>query len=210
MAFSYPLTISSTWVGFENFVLKQRQVTAMSQSPFTFKQQIIRHPGMAWAASLSIAQVNKELAMPWISFLGKLRGRYGTFLLTPPNGATARGVAGTAPGTPLVKGAGQIGDTLIFDGAGTSVTNYLRAGDYLQIGTGASSRLYMVMDDESSDGTGTITCQVWPDIVVAPADNAAIVVTSPKGAFRLASDEVAWSEDNTGKFKIAFDALGVV
>lgn len=210
MPISYPLVVGTSWVGYESITLKMMHVTSLTESPYTFKQQVVRHPGMVWGASLKLPPVNKDLALDWVAFLGKLRGRFGTFTLSPPNGLVPRGLAATSPGTPLVNGAAQVGDTLNIDGCGASKTNYLREGDFIQLGTGLTSRLYMVLDDTNTNGSGQASLTVWPDISPSPADNAAVVLTNPAGLFRLASDTVSWTETSDAKYTLSFDAKGVV
>jgi hypothetical protein len=113
----------------------------------------------------------------------------------------------TTPGTPLVKGASQTGGALLFDGAGTGVTNYLRAGDWLQLGTGATVQLHKVLADASSNGSGEVTVDIWPDLRTSPADNAPITVLAAKGLFALPPGQAAeWNIDEAQIYGIAFSA----
>ncbi len=63
---------------------------------------------------------------------------------------------GAATGTPLVKGASQTGNTLTTDGWTTGVTGILKAGDWIQLGTGSTSTLHKLQQAADSDGL-TIT-----------------------------------------------------
>ena len=67
----------------------------------------------------------------WLGFLLSLNGMAGSFLLGDPLGATASGNLG---GTPLVNGANQTGASLSIDGCSNNITNWLKAGDYIQLG----------------------------------------------------------------------------
>ena len=58
-----------TNIGYESIQLRARQNVAVSESPFTYKQQVIRHVGDRWEASISIPPVLREEAEPWIAFL---------------------------------------------------------------------------------------------------------------------------------------------
>jgi hypothetical protein len=136
-----------------------------------------------------------------------LRGQLGTFLLGDPTGATARGAA---TGTPLVNGASQTGGSLVIDGATNSVTGWLKAGDYIQLGTGSSSRLHKVLADANSSAGGAVTLDIWPHIRISPADNAAVTVSSAKGLFRLSSNEQAWSVNEAAIYGITFSAMEAV
>ena len=142
-----------------------------------------------------------------IAFLAKLNGREGTFLMGDPDGKTPRGAAAQAPGTPLVKGAGQSGTTLVIDGAPAGTSGYFRAGDYVSLGSGLTTRLYKVLEDADSDGSGTVTLTLWPSLRASPADNAPVVVSNTLGLWRLASDERAWEADAARLYGIGFTAL---
>jgi hypothetical protein len=183
--------------------LVANDVVGVSQSPFTAVQQVYRYSGQFWEADITLPPMKRADAEYWISFLLKLNGPYGTFLMGDPNGATARGVA---TGTPLVNGAGQTGNELVTDGWTTSTTGILKAGDYIQLGTGATSRLYKVLDDVNSDGSGNATLTVWPDLRSAPADNAAITVSNTKTTFRLNSAQTSWDINEATIYGLTFGA----
>jgi hypothetical protein len=202
MAISYPLALP-TVTGLAKIRLIANNVVGVSQSPFTAKQQVYKYTGQFWEADISLPPMKRADAEYWISFLLKLNGSYGTFLLGDPNGATARGAA---TGTPLVKGADQTGSELITDGWTTSTTGILKAGDYVQIGSSSSSRLHKVLDDVNSDSSGNATLTLWPDLREAPSDNAAIVVSSPKGLFRLNDNAQNWDVNEASIYGITFGA----
>src|SRR3954463_10292223 len=119
----------------------------------------------------------------WVAALRSLDGPVGTFYLGDTAWKTPRG---TATGTPLVNGASQTGEDLATDGWTASVTGILKAGDWIQLGTGSSARLYMVMVDANSNGSGQATLTIRPKLRSSPGDNSAIVTNSPVGVFRLA------------------------
>lgn len=202
MPISYPLSLPTT-AGIMRVRLVANDVVGVSQSPFTAVQQVYRYSGQFWEADITLPPMKRADAEYWISFLLKLNGPFGTFLMGDPNGATARGVA---TGTPLVNGAGQTGNELVTDGWTTSTTGILKAGDYIQLGTGATSRLYKVLDDVNSDGSGNATLTVWPDLRSAPADNAAITVSNTKTTFRLNSAQTSWDINEATIYGLTFGA----
>jgi hypothetical protein len=128
-------------------------------------------------------------------------------LLGDPNAATPRGSAATTAGTPVVNGASQTGDELAIDGLPVSATGYLKAGDYIQLGTGTSSQLYKVLDDVDSNASGEATLQIWPDLRSSPADGATVVVANAKGLFQLSTPTTDWAIDNAGFYSMAFGAV---
>ena len=385
MAITYPLS-TPTSIGIETIELRAVNAVATSQSPFTFKQQIVSHQGQMWQAAISIPSVRRDLAEDWNAFLLSLRGPIGTFLLGDPNSATPRGSAlsfkknlltfteqfdnaawskqratvttnaSTAPdgnttadklvettdtglhavfgfdipasdtltysisvyakaaernfvrlrlgdagfiddlvvdltdgsilnpapnalvdsvgngwfrisfsdspsdgqtaiswsvqvmedassvdytgdGTsgiyiwgaqleegsvateyqpianaygPFVNGASQTGDELNIDGASPDEDAYLKAGDYIQLGSGSSSTLHKVLADVSTNSAGEATIDIWPSIRTAPADNATVTIENCKGVFRLAQNVSSWSINNASTYGISFEAVEVI
>lgn len=197
MAISYPLSLPSTDIAQVRLVANS--MVGISQSPFTAVQQVYKYTGQYWEADISLPPMKRAVAEYWISFLLKLNGSYGTFLLGDPNGATPRGVA---TGTPLVNGANQTGSDLITDGWTTSTTGILKAGDYIQIG----NYLHKVLDDVNSDSSGNATLTLFPDLRTSPADNATITVNSAKGLFRLSSGQTSWDINEASIYGITFAA----
>lgn len=206
MAESYPLALP-THTGIAQIRLLARDVVGVSTSPFNFKQQVFRHQGQRWEADISLPPMSRADAETWAAFLLRLRGQYGTFLLGDPANATPRGSAATAPGTPLVNGGSQTGDELDIDGIPTSGSDYLKAGDYIQLGSGATSTLHKVLEDVTIDGSGGATLNLWPQVRTAPSDDAAITVSGAKGVFRLASNETMWDINNATIYGITFGAV---
>ena len=138
MAISYPLNTPTT-IGFESIELRAVNATITSQSPFSYKQQVISHTGQRWEASVSIPSVLRDLAEPWVAFLTALKGQTGTFLLGDPLGATPRGTVSSCTLT------GTAGD----ESVAVTMTGSLLAGDYIQLGSGTTARLHKVLVDQT-------------------------------------------------------------
>lgn len=209
MAITYPLS-TPTNIGIANIIFSADNATAISQSPFTFAQQVVKHQGERWRASISLPPMKRVDAENWIAFLLSLRGQYGTFLLGDPNGTAPIGSAATTAGTPVVFGANQTGQDLIIDGLPTSVTGYLLAGDYIQLGSSGTANLYKVLTQVNTNGSGVATLTLWPSITTAPADNAAITLTNTKSVFRLASNTASWEINNISSYGITFDCVEAI
>lgn len=205
MAETYPIAFP-THTGVATIQITATDAVALTSSPFSFTQQVVRHAGERWSATITIPNVKRPDAEYWNAFLLRLRGQFGTFLMGDPLGATPRGTAATNAGTPLVKGASQTGNELIIDGLPTSQSGYLLAGDYIQLGSGSSARLYKVLQDVNTNGSGEATLNLWPDLRTPPSDNAAVVVANAKGVFRLAQNDVAWVIDRIGLYSVTFAA----
>jgi len=200
MAISYPLNLP-THTGIRSINLRAVNQTAMSMSPFTYKQQIHNHSGQRWEAEITLPPMARADAEQWIAWLLSLNGRAGTFQLGDPLGATPRGALG---GSPLVNGAGQTGSSLTIDGCTPSVTGWLKAGDYIQLGSGATATLHKVLQDVDTNGSGQASIDIWPSMRTAPADNSVVVVNSAKGNFRLNSNEVDWSITEASTYGLVF------
>ena len=206
MPISYPRVLP-THTGIRQITLRAVNVTALSESVFTLRQQVFKHSGERWEAEVTLPQMARSDAEQWVAWLLSMRGREGTFLLGDPLGATPRGSAG---GTPRVNGASQTGDSISIDGCTASQTGWLKAGDYIQLGSGAGSSLHKVLQDVSSNGAGQATIDVWPSIRTAPADNSTVVVSASKGVFRLATSSTEWSINEIAHWGIVFPAVEAI
>ena len=191
MAIAYPLALPTS-IGIANITLSANNAVAISQSPFTFQQQIIQHPGQRWTASVSIPPVRRDLAEPWNAFLLALNGPVGTFLLGDPNAKNPRGTATSA----TITGTGGSASPTI------TMTGTLLAGDYIQIGSGATATLYKVLQDRS--GTGTI--EIWPALR-SSVTAATVTLTNTVGRFRLSGNQQSFSINEASIYGISFDCV---
>lgn len=181
MAISYPLTFP-TDLGVESFRVIPRVSAGRNESPFSFAEQIYDWGGQILGIEATMPKMNRETAEIFNAFLFSLNGRVGTFLMPIPGAGDALGVA---TGTPLVNGGSQTGNELDTDGWTPSQTNILKAGTWLSLGSGSSTRLYKNLVDVDSNGSGEATLTLWPNLRSSPADNAAIDITNPHGLFRM-------------------------
>lgn len=206
MAVSYPLAFP-THTGVRSVNLRAVQAQGMTQSIFTYKQQVVSHDGARWEAEISLPPMSRQNAEAWLGWLLSLRGQVGTFLMGDPAGATPMGEAG---GTPLVNGASQTGSSLVVDGATPSQSSWLRAGDYFQLGSAASSKLYKVTQDVVTDGGGSATLEIWPNLRSSPSDNDALTVTGAKGLFRSSRKDVEWSVNEAMQYGVTFPVIEAI
>lgn len=180
---------------------------AVLDAPHSLKQQVQRFGGQLWSAEIELPDMPRAVAAPWTAFLLAMGGRYGTVLVGDP---AAPAPLGAATGTPLVDGASQSGGTLATKGWSASVTGILKAGDYIQLGSGAATRLHQVIEDADSDSGGLANLTLWPDLRESPADGAAIVSQSPKGTFRLTSNDSGWTTDARGLYGVTLSLIEAV
>lgn len=191
MAISYPVS-TPTDIGIADIQLSATNAVAVSKSPFTFATQVHAYSGEMWSASVTIPTVRKDLAEPWVAFLLSLRGQYGTFLLGDPNRTSPQGTATSATIT------GSLGDRSVT----VAMTGTLKAGDYIQLGSGSSARLHKVLVDKSGSGT----LEIWPALR-DDYTTASATLTNAKGVFRLASNSTQWGIGSSSAYSIQFDAM---
>ena len=194
MAITYPLS-TPTSIGIESIELRAVNAVATSQSPFTFKQQIVSHQGQMWQAAVSIPTVHRDLAAPWKAMLVALKGQTGTFLLGDPDYATPQGTVSACTLT------GTVGS----ETATVVMTGSLLAGDYIQLGSGPSAKLHQVLVDQTGDGN----LEIWPKLR-SDYTSAVVVYNNAKGVFRLASNTSQWSINNASTYGISFEAVEVI
>jgi len=168
---------SSTWELVTN--------TKKFQSPITNAVQTATRKGSLWKADLQFNNLQTDDRAEMQAFLTKLNGQEHRFTLHD-HAYTMRGSGG---GTPLVNGGSQTGASIVLDGATASVTNWLKAGDYLSF----NNQLFMATADTNSDGSGNVTVAIAPPLRTSPSDDAAVDITAPiSGVFMLASTP-SWS-----------------
>ena len=191
MALSYPLD-TPTSIGIESIELRAVNAVATSQSPFTYKQQIISHGGQKWEASVSIPSVHRDKAAQWKALLVGLKGQTGTFLLGDPDYATPQG---TVSSCTLTGSAGDETVTVVMTGT-------LLAGDYIQLGSGSAAKLHQVLLDQDGDGS----LEIWPALR-SDYTSETVIFNAPKGVFRLATNISSWSINNASTYGISFEAV---
>lgn len=201
MSISYPIALPTTRVA-RNIRFNGRTAVGLSVSPFTFEQQAYVHQGQCWLWSVTYGEMNRTDAEALVGFLLALNGREGTFTMGDPMGGVPRG---TWAGAPKVLGAHAAGvSSVAMDGFTAGAT--VKAGDYVQRGSGATTHLHKVTQDATADGSGLLTLELWPRLRAALADNDTITTSNTVGLFRLTSNDMAW-DINDVRYGLAFDAM---
>ena len=203
MTISYPLALPSSTAS-SRVVLRARELVGSTRSPFTGGVGTYQWGGQWFEADVELPPLLRDDAEVWIAFLLSLKGMHGSFAMGDPLGTSPRGAGG---GSPLVAGAGQTGSSLNGDGGPLSQTGWLKAGDWIQLSSGASSRLHKVLADANTDGAGAFTLDLWPDLRESPDDNGAIVLDSAKGRWMLASNTREWSLEIAQLYGLKFSAV---
>lgn len=194
MAITYPLNLPTT-IGIESIEIRAVNAVATSQSPFTYKQQIVAHQGQRWEATVTIPPLRRDLMAPWKATLTALKGQQGTFLLGDPDYAAPQG---TVSSCTLSGSTGDESVTVVMTGS-------LLAGDYIQLGSGSGAKLHQVLVDQTGDGT----LEIWPALRT-DYTSATVTFNNPKGVFRLSNNITSWSIDNSNAYGISFDCVEAI
>ena len=152
-------------------------------SPLTGAIQTAQRTGNRWRVALTFENLVEAERAVMQGFLSQLTATANNFFLE--DHSYSRRADGT--GTPLVNGGSQTGNSLITDGwsAGTYA---MRIGDFFEV----NGELKMCVAD-ATISSGAATIEFVPELREAPANNAAITITNPKGIFRLISPQTTWS-----------------
>jgi hypothetical protein len=185
MAISYPITLPSKPAP-SRFSIEPASFSVMTQSPWTASQQVQLSPGQMWSISIDLPPMSESQARDWMAAVLSLRGQFGTVLLGNPTMKTPRGNWGQAP---VINGSGQTGSQLQI--SGLPAGGRLRAGDFFQLGSGATSRLYTLLEDAEADGAGAASATIWPNLRTATTSGAAITTNLPRGVFRSAAPSLS-------------------
>jgi hypothetical protein len=203
MAISYPITLP-TAQGFTRVTIVPQSAVAVYGSPFTGQQQIFQHPLQMLMATIELPPMKRERAAVVVAAMMSLHGQRGTFIFGDPAWYFPQGV-GT--GTPTINGASQTGNTISTTGWTVSTTGILKAGDWIQIGSGSTMQLCMVTVDASSNGSGVASLELFPRVRTAFASGTAITVTSPKGVWRLTAQPSFLHDVDTMTRGLVFEAM---
>lgn len=199
MAISYPLTLP-TVTSPRVIELRTINAVAYAQSPFTFAGQAHAYQGQMWQADVTLPPMRRANAEQWVSFLVSLRGQYGTFLLGDTTCATIRGTATSCTVT------GSAGDNTVSATVPSGQT--LLAGDYIQLGSGATATLHKVLVDYTGTGSAA-DLEIWPGLRV-DRSSAAATLSSARGVFRLSTNQQAWTINEASTYGITFPAMEAI
>lgn len=201
MAVTYPITLPTGGIAAIEWRSVNSNVT--SQSPFTYKQQIVSHGGQRWEASITLSNMDRAEAAAWKAALVSLKGSLGTMLLGDPDYQYPRGTLRTSVSNPAQL-SGTKGDTFATI-AMTDNTDTLLAGDYIQIGSDADAELYQILEDITGDGT----VEIFPDLR-STYSSEPFQTDDTRGVFRLANNVTSWSINNANIYGISFDVVEAI
>lgn len=138
----------------------------------SLKQQVRSRGGQRWKIELAYVNLLRtQLAVLRAADLA-LRGQFNVCTLAMITGIydTAQG---TWSGTPKVNGAGQVGRTLNAKGFTPSQSGVAKADDFVQFST--DPKVYSIVADANSDGSGNAALSLEPALMQPPPDNTNII-----------------------------------
>ena len=172
---------SMTW----ELIANSQQFVALSGAI-----QTAQRPGQRWTVQLEYAALVAADRAVLQAFVVQVLGQADNFTLTPHD-YSPRGAFEIKAGfsRAQINGASQTGNSLSIDKCKNDTANWIRAGDFFQIGT----ELKMATADASSDGSGEITIEFVPELRTSPANNSDVIVSDPAGVFRFVQPRMGWS-----------------
>lgn len=172
----------ATSIASARFGLKSNSLANVS--PFTQAMQVVQGVGGLWLCEVQLKPLlPDDGAWKWEAFLQSREGPFRKINAYNPARRTPLGAGG---GTPRVNGGSQAGNALITDGWPNS-TLVLKAGDFFTVG--ATKRLYRVVNDATTNGSGQVTLDIVPMLRESPADNDLLTVSSWTIPMRLVGNE---------------------
>jgi hypothetical protein len=164
---------------------------ALAASPFSGVVQAQRGQLERWSFTMELRRLTREEMQIAQGFFLALEASLGLFRMHDP---AARLPLGRATGTPVLAATADPGDrTLSISGFTPSVSNILRAGDWIQIG----DQLAKVVADISSDAAGLASVTIWPKVMVEVASGQPVTVREAKGIFRFTTQLPEWTADSS-------------
>lgn len=201
---TYPLTPPAiSGIGPKTQTLGTNNAVAMTESPFTFQQQPQQWPGQMLTVDANLPPMKRAQGEQWWSWLVALMGQWGTTLF---GDYACQAPQGAMSGTPVVNGANAAGlNVLNIRSVTASVSNWAVAGDWIQL-TGASGiqRIYKILFNASSNGSGDVTVEIYPNTREAYTDGTTIVTANTQGTFRLVKNSQSCKIDQDLMYTISF------
>ena len=143
---------------------------------------------------------------PINAFIMKQRSQMESFQYVPP---TIDDALGVASGVISVNGAISAGVTSVaIDGMANSTSGVFKAGDYFRF-TG-QAKVYMVMADVSSNGSGQGTLTFEPPLRANVADNAVLIYSNVDFTVGLTGDIQEFNISTENYFQYEVDLIEVL
>lgn len=150
--------------------------------------QIVNRPGARCRLQVSLPAMTGVNARKWFAALTAALFEGGRYTLRQV------GLTVGTPGSPLVSGAAQVGQTLVVD---TGSPNYaFKAGQCLSVTTGARRYLYPIAVDGAFNSSGGASIPLSVPLRVSPANNDVVNFAAPviEGSIELDDPHLPFNE----------------
>ncbi len=185
---TFPSTLS---VASMSWGQKRRDVNNQS----LFGSQAIELSGPLWLTDISAIRGDDAYASAWKALLMKLQGKVNQLSMWDHMRPAP---LGTMRGTLTLNSAASMGAVAlsVTGGAGQAGTT-LKQGDYLQLGSGITQQVVMVLDDATADGSGVIVVNTQPPLRNAFSGGASVVWDKASALFRAQNNDLMWDYSGT-------------
>lgn len=179
-------------VGVQNMSMRLKRAVSVSNSPFTYSQQVFEHQGARWEAEVSLPPLSHSEARAVEAFIVALKGQSGTFTFGHPLHTSS--ASATTPATLAVRSESFTTD------AGSSAID---AGTYFEL----DGYLYLVTEDKAA-GANVLNFQ--PPTRTSITSATALDFTLPKSTWRMASNDIGWSTDTASIYGFTFACVEAI
>ena len=170
------------------------------------RRQARQIDGQKFRLRLRFPVMTRTEFAPILAFIMKQRSQMESFQYTPPSVDDALGVAS---GVISVNGAISAGVTSVaIDGMANSTSGVFKAGDFFRF-TG-QSKVYMVVADVSSNGSGAGTLTFEPPLRTAVSDNAVLIYSNVDFTVGLTGDIQEFNISTENYFQYEVDLIEVL
>ena len=170
------------------------------------RRQARQIDGQKFRLRLRFPVMTRTEFAPILAFIMKQRSQMESFQYTPPSVDDALGVAS---GVISVNGAISAGVTSVaIDGMANSTSGVFKAGDFFRF-TG-QSKVYMIVADVSSNGSGQGTLTFEPPLRANVADNAVLIYSNVDFTVGLTGDIQEFNISTENYFQYEVDLIEVL
>ena len=170
------------------------------------RRQARQIDGQRFRMTISFPPMSRAEFSPINAFIIKQRSQLETFTYAPP---TISSPLGVASGVIRVNGAILAGVTSVaIDGMANSTSGVFKAGDYFRF-TG-QNKVYMVMADVASNGSGQGTLTFEPPLRTGVSDNAILIYSGVDFTLGLVADVQEFNIGTENLFQYQLDVIEVL
>ena len=170
------------------------------------RRQARQIDGQRFKLTLSFPIMTRSEFAPILAFIMKQRSQLESFQYTPATMASSNGVAS---GVIRVNGAISAGVTSVaIDGMANSTSGVFKAGDFFRF-TG-QNKVYMIVADVSSNGSGQGTLTFEPPLRTGVADNAILIYSNVDFTVGLTNDIQEFNVGTENYFKYEVDLIEIL